>query len=233
MAKDFNNLVVVEHYDEHIRKLIPGYELIHLQVHALLETYLNKDTTTSLSQHRQILIVGCGTGYELQYLSEQFPSYSFTAIDPALNMLEKAKQHIERLGLSKRVTFITGDTSILKTLNETYDAVLAILVSHFVPFENKTGFFQHIAHSLKENGFCISVDLTRIDSQDQLRTLQLISLKTGLTEQQSQTMIDRIEQDFYLVSAEKMFKLYEQASLNHVNIFTQIINYYGFIGFKS
>ncbi len=30
MAKDFNHPVVVESYDEHIRKLIPGYELIHL-----------------------------------------------------------------------------------------------------------------------------------------------------------------------------------------------------------
>ena len=31
MAKDFNSPKVVEGYDAHIRKLIPGYEVIHLQ----------------------------------------------------------------------------------------------------------------------------------------------------------------------------------------------------------
>ena len=36
MAKDFNSPQVVEGYDEHIRKLIPGYELTHQQVDAIL-----------------------------------------------------------------------------------------------------------------------------------------------------------------------------------------------------
>ncbi len=31
MAKDFNSPKVVEGYDVHIRKLIPGYEVIHQQ----------------------------------------------------------------------------------------------------------------------------------------------------------------------------------------------------------
>ena len=91
MAKDFNNPMVVDGYDDHIRKLIPGYELIHLQVNAILKTYL--------PEQANLLIVGCGTGYELQYLAEQFPQWTFTAIDPAITMLEKAKSHIEDLGL--------------------------------------------------------------------------------------------------------------------------------------
>ncbi len=35
MAKDFNSPKVVEGYDVHIRKLIPGYEVIHQQVDAI------------------------------------------------------------------------------------------------------------------------------------------------------------------------------------------------------
>ncbi|WP_089605105.1 class I SAM-dependent methyltransferase [Acinetobacter piscicola] len=224
MAKDFNNLMVVDGYDEHIRKLIPGYELIHLQVHALLETYLNL--------HAHILIVGCGTGYELQYLLEQFPTWTFTAIDPARNMLEKAQNHIQTLALSDRVNFIHGDTSILNSSHEKFDAALAILVLHFVPIENKATFFQEIVASLKAKGICISVDLTQIEIQEELKILKSMALKTGLSEKQSQTMIERLKQDFHLISAHEILALYHQIGLEQTKIFTQVLNYYGFIGFK-
>ena len=40
MAKDFNSSKVVNTYNEHIRKLIPGYELVHQQIQALLKAYI-------------------------------------------------------------------------------------------------------------------------------------------------------------------------------------------------
>lgn len=224
MAKDFNNPLVVDGYDEHIRKLIPGYELIHLQVHALLETYLNP--------HAHILIVGCGTGYELQYLLEQFPKWTFTAIDPAINMLEKAQNHIQQLALAERVNFILGDTAVLNSMGEQFDAALAILVSHFVPIENKAIFFQEIAASLKAEGICISVDLTQIETQQELKTLKCMALKTGLSEKQSQNMIERLKHDFHLISANQILALYHQTGLKQSKTFTQVLNYYGFIGVK-
>ena len=60
MAKDFNSPQVVEGYDEHIRKLIPGYELTHQQVDAILSHHYGDQ------ENVQILVVGCGTGYEIQ-----------------------------------------------------------------------------------------------------------------------------------------------------------------------
>ena len=224
MAKDFNNPIVVDGYDEHIRKLIPGYELIHSQVHALLETYLGEQA--------HILIVGCGTGYELHYLLEQFPHWTFTAIDPAINMLQKSQQHIDALGLSQRVNFVEGDTSVLSAIDYNFDAALAILVSHFVPGESKAAFFTDIANSLKSKALCISVDLTQIDSEAELKTLNIMALKTGLAEKQSQAMIERLGQDFHIVSAIQMLDLYQQSGFSQVKSFTQMLNYYGFIAFK-
>ena len=224
MAKDFNNPMVVDGYDEHIRKLIPGYELIHSQIHALLETYLGEQV--------HILIVGCGTGYELQYLLEQFPHWTFTAIDPAINMLQKAQQHIEALGLSQRVNFVEGDTTVLSAIEYKFDAALAILVSHFVPVVSKAAFFTDIANSLKSKALCIGVDLTQIDSEAELKTLNIMALKTGLAEKQSQAMIERLGQDFHIVSANQMLDLYQQSGFSQVKSFTQMLNYYGFIAFK-
>lgn len=227
MAKDFNNPMVVDGYDEHIRKLIPGYELIHLQVHALLESYFSNQTQVN------VLIVGCGTGFELQYLMELFPLWQFTAIDPAENMLEKAKLHIDQLGLSKRVQFILGDTSVLLSLTEKFDVALAILVSHFVPTANKAQFFDDISNSLSKAGLCLSYELTQIVNARQLETLKILAIKTGLSEKQAEIMANRIDQDFALISVDQMKHLYREAGFVSVDTFAQVLNYCGFIGFKN
>ena len=225
MAKDFNNPVVVEGYDAHIRKLIPGYELIHLQVHAVLKSYV--------STQAKILVVGCGTGYELQYLAEQFPHWSFTAIDPAANMIDKAKQHIADLGLCSRIQFVQGDTSVLKQVDENFDVALAILVSHFVPVDAKAQFLKDIANHLSSTGLCLSYELMEISNTKQLQALKNLSLATGLTEKQAQLMTDRIEQDFALISVDEMSALYLQAGFKRVENFAQVLNYHGFIAFKT
>ena len=88
MAKTFNNSPkVVEGYDEHIRKLIPGYEVIHQQVDAILQLVLPPNAHI-------ILIVGCGTGYELEYLLKRHPNWKFTAVDPSLTMLQKLRNRL-------------------------------------------------------------------------------------------------------------------------------------------
>lgn len=225
MAKDFNNPDVVEGYDDHIRKLIPGYEMIHLQVHALLKTYV--------SQQAKILVVGCGTGYELKYLAEQFPEWSFTAIDPAPNMIEKSQKYIEKSGLSNQIQFVCGDTSVLSSSSESFDVALAILVSHFVPTPQKGQFFKDIENSLSKTGLCLSYELTQISNPQQLETLKILALKTGLSEKQAEIMANRIDQDFALITADEMKHLYRQAGFTSVGTFAQVLNYYGFIGFKS
>ena len=128
MAKDFKSQSVVDGYDLHIRKLIPGYEVVHQQIQALLKTYVK--------EHAHILIVGCGTGYELGYLLQLFPHWTFTATDLSATMLEKAKQYIQPLNASHRVQFILSDVTELKN-EQSYDAALSILVTHFVSFQDK------------------------------------------------------------------------------------------------
>ncbi|AWL28695.1 class I SAM-dependent methyltransferase [Acinetobacter defluvii] len=224
MAKDFNHPKVVESYDEHIRKLIPGYELIHLQVNALLKTYA--------PTHANILIVGCGTGHELRYLAKHYPQWSFTAIDPAPNMLEKAQALLATDNLDQNVTFRAMDTSGLKDLKQTFDVALSILVSHFIPETAKTTYFQEIYHALNEKGFCLSYDLTQIENQSQLKTLQNLAELTGLVEKQSQAMVERLQDDFFLISNQHLKKLLLKVGFRSVENFAQVMNYYGVFAVK-
>jgi tRNA (cmo5U34)-methyltransferase len=125
MAKDFSSQQVVEGYDQHIRKLIPGYEVVHQQIQALLKTYLPE------SAH--ILVVGCGTGYELGYLLQTFPNWHFTATDLSAAMLDKARTSLQDLNVDHRVDFHLGDVHELENI-VSFDAALSILVTHFVAF---------------------------------------------------------------------------------------------------
>lgn len=219
MAKDFNHPRVVEGYDQHIRKLIPGYELIHLQVHAILKNHLPK--------HAEVVIVGCGTGYELAYLAENFPEWKFCAIDPAPNMLQQAQQHLAQLQLGDNIRFVLGDSSVLKTMPQQFDAALAILVAHFVPVEHKLGFLRDIAQSLKATGIYLSYDLTALSDPMQGHILKSMAELTGLTEQQADNMLARLQDDFYLLNLNEMLAMYQQAGFQQVKPYSQVLNYLG------
>ncbi|QXA09397.1 class I SAM-dependent methyltransferase [Acinetobacter pittii] len=223
MAKDFNSPKVVEGYDEHIRKLIPGYEVIHQQVDAILQS------VSPSSAH--ILIVGCGTGYELEYLLKRHPNWKFTAVDPSLTMLQKAQEQVEFLDKSSQVTFVHGETSALP-LENCFDAALSILVAHFIADDMKPVFFKDIYDRLKEKAVLLTYDLMTCVNPQHLQALHYLCLAQGLTEEQCQKMLERMAQDFFSLTTEGYIKLLERTGFESVQPYTQILTYQGFIAKK-
>ena len=225
MAKDFNSPQVVEGYDEHIRKLIPGYELTHQQVDAILSHHYGDQ------ENVQILVVGCGTGYEIQYLAQKHPTWQFTAVDPSHVMLCKAKQHLEKQGVLERIRFIHGDTKSLGA-PQSFDAVLSILVAHFIPLESKQNFFKDIFSQLKPNGMLLTYDLMKETEAHEILVLKQFCKNNGLTEGQSEKMVERLQQDFFLVSPRMGQQLLSNVGFKKVKTYSQIMNYYGFCAVK-
>lgn len=224
MAKDFNSQYVVDGYDVHIRKLIPGYDVVHQQIKALLKTYVD--------DYAHVLIVGCGTGHELGYLLQLFPNWTFTATELSETMLDKAKQHIHSLNASQRVEFVLGDVDQLKT-GQAYDAVLTILVTHFVNYLDKSKFFKAVYSRLKPQGLFLTFDLLRIKSEQELEILKHICEANGLTTSQAAAMINRIEDDFYPLSEQETFEQLKLSGFDSVERFTQILSYQGFMALKA
>ena len=224
MAKDFQSQTVVDGYDDHIRKLIPGYELVHLQIQAILKTYL--------SEQAHVLIVGCGTGYELSYLLAQHPTWTFTAVDPSQTMIEKAQQLLSAANSDlTRVNFVHGDTTALQE-NAQFDAALVILVAHFIPLETKPFFFEDIFRCLKAQAILLSYDLMTSSDATELQVLQNLCQSNGLTVIQSEKMLERLQQDFCLISASQMQKLLTESGFHQVWTYNQLLNYYGFLAKK-
>lgn len=223
MAKDFNSPKVVDGYDKHIRKLIPGYEVIHQQVDAILQSVLPPNA--------HILIVGCGTGYELEYLLKRHPDWKFTAVDPSLTMLQKAQEQVELLDKSSQVTFVHGETSALP-LENCFDAALSILVAHFIANDVKPVFFKDIYDRLKEKAVLLTYDLMTCVNPQQLQALRYLCLAQGLTEEQCQKMLERMVQDFFSLTSEGYIKLLQKTGFESVQSYTQILTYQGFIAKK-
>ena len=224
MAKDFNSQHVVDGYDLHIRKLIPGYEVVHQQIQALLKTHVHEKA--------HVLVVGCGTGYELGYLLQMFPQWTFTATELSGTMLDKAQQYLQPFNAADRVEFILGDIDSLAS-ERLYDAALTILVSHFIAISEKPNFFDSIYARLKPSAIFMTFDLTAIESEQDLESLENIAQINGLTAPQAKAMTRRLADDFHLLSASETCAALTLSGFNCVQRFTQILSYQGFIALKA
>ncbi|MBF8983706.1 malonyl-ACP O-methyltransferase BioC [Lutibacter sp. B2] len=69
---------------------------------------------------KNILEIGCGTGYVTRALMENFEDAKITAVDIAAGMIEQTKSTIK----SEQVEFICGDIEEI-TLNDTYDLIIS------------------------------------------------------------------------------------------------------------
>lgn len=138
-------------YDQRNGKLAALSESLHLQMRIIL---------SELPSEANILCVGAGTGAELIYLAKAFPSWHFTALDPAEAMLKLCEQKAVENGIDKRCVFHCGYIDSLPAATS-FDAATSILVSHFLTDKSeRTKFFSQIAERLRPGGILVSADLS-------------------------------------------------------------------------
>ncbi len=216
MAKSFDAAHVVAQYDQHILRLIPAYQLMHWQVQAIL--------AQRMPAKMQVLIVGCGTGYELDYLLTHYPQAAFTAIDPSAQMLQAAKKRLtdDQLG---RVEFVQGQMQDLSFCMQ-YDVALVLLVAHFVPHADKHKFFSAIYQALNVEGLLISYDMMQ-GNHEMHDDLQALCQYQGLSEKQSQRMREGLEHDFATLSATQYVNLLQEIGFEELTRYLQVFNFGG------
>lgn len=129
----------------------------------------------------RILCVGAGTGLELISLSQAFPQWQFTVVEPAAPMLEVCRQRVEEHDFTSRCIFHEGYLDSLPA-SAPFDAATCLLVSHFFTKpEERRQFFQQIAVRLRPQAYLVSSDLsadTSTAGYQELLTLWLQMIKS-------------------------------------------------------
>lgn len=138
-------------YDEQRAKMAPINDILHFLTRMILK---------ELPDESHVLCVGVGTGAELFYLSEVFPRWRFTVVEPAKPMFEICRKRAEDYSIASRCMFHQG---YLETLpkSELFDAATCILVSQFITNrDERRRLFLDIAERLQPGGYLISADLS-------------------------------------------------------------------------
>jgi tRNA (cmo5U34)-methyltransferase len=110
-------------YDNSIRAVAPGYEVLHEAMAALMDA--------ALTPTAHILVVGAGTGREILEMGEAHPAWRFTAVDPAAAMLDQCRATLSGTDLADRVEYVCERVENLSG-RPLFDAATAIFVSHFL-----------------------------------------------------------------------------------------------------
>lgn len=144
-------------YDERNRPLAPIGDNMHFLIRLVLRNH-------NVRSH--VLCVGVGTGAEILSLAQAFPEWTFVGIDPSAGMLDVCRERLKAAGVIDRCELIRGYVSDVPE-GESFDAVLSILVGHFVKKDDRAQFYGSMYDRLRPGGYLINTEISfDLDSKE-------------------------------------------------------------------
>jgi tRNA (cmo5U34)-methyltransferase len=145
---DFFNPEMSRTYDEKNSKLAPIAHGMHFLARLVLQ---------GLPGEARILCVGVGTGAEILSLAREYPQWRFIGVDPSSAMLAVCRQRLEEAGVLDRCELVHG---YVRDAGGAFDAVLSILVGHFIRREDRPEFYRNVHARLKPGGIFVNTEIS-------------------------------------------------------------------------
>lgn len=120
--------------------------------------FLTRLVLADLPVDARVLCVGVGTGAEILSLAAAFPSWSFVGVDPSSEMLAVGRRRLEQAGVMGRCELVQG--YVEDAPREAFDAVVSLLVAHFIRAEGRPAFYAAIHDRLKRGGRFVSAEIS-------------------------------------------------------------------------
>ena len=208
-------------YNQFVETWIPNYRYFLDRLPKLLRETVHKD----------LLVVGCGTGNEIERFTQTTEHWEITGIDPSPEMIKQAR---EKLHNFKNVNLVEGLLTDLD-VSKKYGAAVLLLVLHFLNDKGeKQNLLQEIAERLASGASFVMLDITGDKDQimKNLKILRLL-LPDGLDEEQINGRLARIENELYYVSENRLSALCVEAGFEPPLRFFQSAIYMGWITKKK
>jgi tRNA (cmo5U34)-methyltransferase len=208
-------------YNQFVETWIPNYHYFLDRLPKLLSETNQKD----------LLVVGCGTGNEIERFIQTSEHWKITGIDPSPEMLKQAS---EKLRNNDTVTLIEGLLADLES-EKKYGAATLLLVLHFLDDNgNKLNLLKDIAERLVSGAAFVMLDITGDKHQirQNLKILRLL-LPDGLDEEQIRNRLNRIENELFSVPEQRLSELCTEAGFEPPLRFFQSSVYMGWLTKKK
>lgn len=208
-------------YNLFVENWIPNYHYFQGLLPKLLQDIPQKE----------LLVVGCGTGNEIEEFTKSSDAWQVTGIDPSPEMIAQAKVKLQEYN---NVQLIEGVLSDLGT-DKKYSAATLLLVLHFIPDNGeKLEMLKYIAGRLAPKAPLILLDITGDSDQIMgnlgvLRTL----LPHDLDRAKVENRLQRIAQDLHHVAEDRLIELVVEAGFEPPLRFFQSSVYMGWIAYKK
>lgn len=147
---DFFNKNAAQTYDERNQRLAPIADNMHFLIRLILK---------NLPAKSRVLCIGVGTGAEILSLAQEYPTWNFVGVDPSSEMLEICRNNLEKAGILNRCQLINGYVQDVISEKE-FDAILSVLVGHFIKKEDRPTFYQAVYQRLRKGGYFINTEIS-------------------------------------------------------------------------
>lgn len=213
-------------YDERNQPLAPIADSMHFLIRLIL-----KDAPA----RAHVLCAGVGTGNEILSLSESFPEWTFTGVDPSSGMLDVCRERLSRAGVMNRTELIHGYVNDVPP-GEHFDAALSILVAHFVKREERLHFYKSMCDRLFDDGILInteiSYDLYSQTFQSMLKNWEAVQILMGATPESLVNLSQVMREALSVIAPEETESLLIQSGVSLPVRFFQAFMISGWYGKK-
>ena len=193
-SSQFFNKEMAESYDERNSRLSPIGDNMHFLIRLVL---------ADLPDNARILCIGVGTGAEILALAEAYPGWTFVGVDPSAEMLEVCQGRLENAGILDRCDLVHGYVEDAPD-GPGFDAVLGILVAHFVHRKERAGFYDNIHRRLKPGGLLVSTeicfDLNSAEFPAMLKNWARIQMQSGASRESLNTLEEMLRNTLSVLS---------------------------------
>lgn len=216
-------------YDERIREIIPGYEVMHKITQHLLEENTKRKAT--------ILIAGVGTGHETIAYAQSRPEWKIVGFDPSKEMITAAREKINPLEIQNSITLIQGTIEDIRQ-DSPFDGAASILVMQFLPDNGeKQKYLHEISKRLHVGAKIIIIDLEGIKYSEDYNILlsawKAHQSATRKNKKQIDRDFDHVDKNLEFVPEERLRELLKNAGFSNIHKFYKSLLFGGYMATKS
>lgn len=236
MAEDNKQFEVTAHFDakranvyeSKIRRIVPGYEVMHdLSLNLLLNC---------LPPQANILVAGAGTGQEVLAYANANPTWQITGVDPTEKMLSVAHERVDEQNLRNKIYLKLGKVKDLPP-DQYFEAATSILVMQFIPDDGaKNEYLTEISSRLKSGGKFIIIDLVGDKASKEfnmfLSTWEARQLHIGENKEEVKKDFEHIGRDLQFITENRMNDLLQGNGFREIHKFFQAYLFSGWIAEK-